>query len=164
LAYGLHLTPLAEQHLIVNGATDADLAWFRDHGSTDGAICGNDYYAASEVEHMGDGSRRQSGVRLGYYHLARQYHERLGVPVMHAETNAEEPSAVDWLVRQWTDVLRLRREGFPIRGFTWYGLVNHVDWDSTLTRDDGRENRCGLVDLQRQPNPVYHAYRRLVRA
>jgi beta-glucosidase len=162
LVYGLELPPIAANHLLAYGATDADLAWFGERGSTDGAICGNDYYANSEIEHLADGSVRRPGVRLGYYHLARQYHDRLGVPVMHAETNAEEPGAVDWLTRQWTDVLRLRREGFPIRGFTWYGLINHVDWNSTLIRNEGRENRCGLVDLERRPNPAFDAYRRLI--
>jgi len=162
LSYGLDLDPLAAAHLLAHGATESELAWFGEHGTRAGAICGNDYYATSEVEHGTDGPPRPSGVRLGYYHLARQYHERLGVPVMHAETNAEEPGAGEWLTKQWTDVLRLRREGFPIRGFTWYGLVNHVDWDSTLTRDEGTENPCGLVDLQRRPNPVFHVYRRLL--
>jgi hypothetical protein len=61
------------------------------------------------------------------------------------------------------DALRLRREAFPIRGFTWSGLVNHVDRDSALTRDEGRENACGLVDLNRRPNPAYDAYRQLIR-
>lgn len=162
LAYGLEPAPIVRDHLLANGATRADLAWFRAHGSRAGAICGNDYYETSEVEILADGSRRRCGVRLGYYHLAKQYHDRLGVPIMHAETNHEGERAVDWLHEQWTDAVRLRRDGIPIRGFTWYGLVNHVDWDSALTRNDGRENACGLVDLARRPNPVFHAYRRLI--
>jgi hypothetical protein len=99
---------------------------------------------------------------MGYYELAQQYFQRLGRPILHSETNAEGPDAIDWLRRQWTDVTRLRREGFPIRGFTWYGFVNHVDWDSVLVADHGRENRCGLVDLERKPNPVHTAFASLV--
>jgi beta-glucosidase/6-phospho-beta-glucosidase/beta-galactosidase len=162
LVYGLEPAASVRDFLLANGARPADLDWFAAHGSRDGAICGNDYYARSEVELSADRSERRRRVRLGYYHLAKQYHERLGVPIMHAETNAEGAGAVDWLHEQWTDALRLRREGVPIRGFTWYGLVNHVDWDSALTRDEGRENACGLVDLNRRPNPAYHAYRELI--
>jgi beta-glucosidase/6-phospho-beta-glucosidase/beta-galactosidase len=75
-----------------------------------------------------------------------------------------EDSAAEWLAAQWAEVSRLREEGLPIRGFTWYGLVNHVDWDSVLVRDDGRENACGLVSLDRRPNKTYEAYRRIAEA
>jgi hypothetical protein len=108
-----------------------------------------------------DGRLRSSGVRLGYYELAHQYHDRLRLPVMHTETNEAGRGAAAWLESQWTDIVRLRREGFPIRGFTWYGLVNHVDWDSTLTRDSGRENACGMVSLARRPNARYRRFREL---
>ena len=76
LSYGLDLDPLAAAHLLAHGATESELAWFSEHGTRAGAICGNDYYATSEVEHGTDGPPRPSGVRLGYYHLARQYHEQ----------------------------------------------------------------------------------------
>ena len=49
---------------------------------------------------------QECGERFGYYILAKQYHERLGLPIMHTETNAED-DAVDWLYRQWTSTLRL---------------------------------------------------------
>ena len=162
LAYGRELTPLVRDYLLAHGASDDELAWFREHGSDAGCIAGNDYYDVSEKEIGADGSPSDRGVRLGYYHLARQYHERLGVPIMLAETNMAGDGAVDWLLRQWTDVIRLRDDGVPIRGFIWYGFVNHVDWDSTLTRNDGRENACGLVGLDRQPNATHAAYRDLI--
>jgi beta-glucosidase/6-phospho-beta-glucosidase/beta-galactosidase len=162
LVYGRDLPPAVRDYLLGNGATEADLAWFRTHGSDAGCIAGNDYYDVSEKEVGADGTLVDRGVRLGYYHLARQYQERLGVPVMLAETNKEGGEAVDWLLRQWTDTVRLRDEGLPIRGFIWYGFVNHVDWDSGLTRNDGRENSCGLVGLDRRPNATHAAYRQLI--
>jgi len=152
---------VVRDYLLAHGATPEDLAWFEEHGSSEGCICGNDYYEGSEKEVAADGSFR-GGVRLGYYGVGRQYCERLGVPIMLAETNMDGEGAVDWLLRQWTDVTRLRDEGVPIRGFIWYGFVNHVDWDSTLTRNDGRENTCGLVSLERVPNATHEAYRRLI--
>ncbi len=161
LAFGRDLPEVVLRHLRNHGADRAELRWFRDHGSDENWIVGNDYYATSELMVGADGQLRSSGVRLGYYELAHQYHDRLRRPVMHTETNAAGSGRSRWLESQWTDIVRLRREGFPIRGFTWYGLVNHVDWDSTLTVDAGRENACGLVSLARRPNPTYRRFREI---
>jgi hypothetical protein len=130
-------------------------------GREAGWIAGNDYYLTSEQEIGLDGVLRPSRTRLGYRELARQYHERLGVPLMHTETNMDGAAAPDWLASQWAAVNEARADGIPIRGFTWYGLVDHVDWDSTLTRDQGNENHCGLVGLDRRPHPVYQQFRDL---
>jgi hypothetical protein len=162
LVYGRTLPGVVADHLITHGATRADLQWFERNGSDEGCIVGTDYYATSELELGANGLLKSCGVRLGYYELAHQYFQRLGRPILHSETNAEGPDAIDWLRRQWTDVARLRREGFPIRGFTWYGFIDHVDWDSVLVADHGQENRCGLVDLERNPNPVHAVFASLV--
>jgi hypothetical protein len=164
LAFGRDLPDVVASHLVANGATRDELRWFGHEGSDQGWIVGNDYYATSELQIGADGRLRSSGVRLGYYELAHQYHERLRRPVMHTETNSDGRGAQAWLESQWTDILRLRREGFPIRGFTWYGLVNHVDWDSVLTVDAGRENACGMVSLARRPNRIYRRFRELTTA
>jgi beta-glucosidase/6-phospho-beta-glucosidase/beta-galactosidase len=161
LAFGRSLPAAVRAYLIQRGIDADELAWFEKHGAEANWIVGNDYYETSELEIDRHGRFRPSGVRLGYAALARQYHERFGLPIMHTETNMEGSRARAWLAAQWTDVLRLRADGVPIRGFTWYGLVNHVDWDSTLTEDAGRENSCGLVSLDRKPNDVYADFRTL---
>jgi beta-glucosidase len=161
MAFGRELPDVVVRHLVEHGAARDELRGIVRVGSDENWIVGNDYYATSELQIGADGRLRSSGVRLGYYELAHQYHDRLGLPVMHTETNAEGRGAEAWLESQWTDILRLRREGFPIRGFTWYGLVNHVDWDSTLTVDAGRENACGMVSLARRPNRIYRRFREL---
>jgi beta-glucosidase/6-phospho-beta-glucosidase/beta-galactosidase len=162
LVYGRRLPDVVRDYVLANGGSEEELAWFEEHGSDAGCIAGNDYYAVSEKEVLADGTLVDCGVRAGYYRVGREYHERLGVPIMLAETNMEGDGAVAWLHRVWTDAIRLRDDGVPIRGFVWYGFVNHVDWDSTLTRNDGRENTCGLVSLQRVPNATYAAYRQLI--
>jgi beta-glucosidase/6-phospho-beta-glucosidase/beta-galactosidase len=162
LAYGRPLPGFVADHLLAHDATRADLAWFERHGSDEGTIVGTDYYAGSERAVRPDGSLGPSGVRLGYYHLARQYHARLRRPIMHAETNAEGAGAVEWLLGQWAEVGRLRADGVPIRGFTWYGFVDHVDWDSALREDNGRQNQCGLVGLDRRPHPVHAVFSELI--
>jgi beta-glucosidase/6-phospho-beta-glucosidase/beta-galactosidase len=162
LVYGRRLPDVVRDYVLANGGSKDELAWFQEHGSDAGCIAGNDYYAVSEKEVLADGTLVDCGVRAGYYRVGREYHERLRVPIMLAETNMEGDGAVAWLHRVWTDAIRLRDDGVPIRGFVWYGFVNHVDWDSTLTRNDGRENTCGLVSLERVPNATHAAYRQLI--
>jgi beta-glucosidase len=162
LYYGRALPGLVADYFLRNGAERSELRWFEHHGSSESHIAGNDYYAACEKEVGVDGLAHACGERSGYYTLAREYQERLGVPIMHLETNNAEADAVDWFERQWTDVVRLRRDGVPIRGFTWYGLVNHVDWDTALRESNGRENPVGLVNLRRQPTQVWAAYRSVI--
>jgi beta-glucosidase/6-phospho-beta-glucosidase/beta-galactosidase len=53
---------------------------------------------------------------------------------MHTETNIKEPHSVKWLMRQWANVYRLKQDGIPIIGFTWYSLTDQVDWDTTAKR------------------------------
>lgn len=57
---------------------------------------------------------------------------------------------------------RLRDDGVPIAGFTWYSLVDQVDRDSLLRQDAGNVNPFGLFDLDRRIRPVGEAYARLV--
>ena len=81
---------------------------------------------------------------------------------MHTETNVAEPNAVAWLEKEWANTVRLKQDGVPIIGFTWYSLTDQVDWDSTLREDAGRVNALGLVDLDRNVRPVGRAYRQLI--
>jgi beta-glucosidase/6-phospho-beta-glucosidase/beta-galactosidase len=69
---------------------------------------------------------------------------------------------VQWLWKQWTNVLRMRRDGIPVLGFTWYSLTDQMDWDTQLTEKHGRVNACGLYDLERNPRPVAAAYKQLI--
>jgi beta-glucosidase/6-phospho-beta-glucosidase/beta-galactosidase len=101
---------------------------------------------------------------LGYYGLTRQYYSRFRLPIMHTETNQmEELRATHWLERQWANVLRLRQEGYPIIGFTWYSLTDQVDWDIGLREKRGRVNSNGLYDLNRKIRPAGSEFQRLVR-
>lgn len=86
---------------------------------------------------------------------------------MHTETNNRdsgngEKDGRAWLEKQWSNLVRLKTDGVPILGFTWYSLVDQVDWDSALTNDAGNVNQYGLCDLQRRVRPVGEAYRELI--
>ena len=96
--------------------------------------------------------------------MARDFYRRYGMPFMLSETNIDGRAANRWLAETWNDAMTLRAEGLPIRGFCWYGFLDHVDWDSRLTRDRGVVNHCGLVSLDREAHPVGEVYAGLARA
>ena len=83
---------------------------------------------------------------------------------MHTETNTfDDKRNPTWLWKQWLNVLRMRQDGVPVLGFTWYSLTDQIDWDTGLVEKNDRVNPCGLYDLQRQPRPVAAAYRDLLK-
>jgi hypothetical protein len=69
---------------------------------------------------------------------------------------------VRWLWKQWANVLRLRNDGIPTVGFTWYSLTDQMDWDTALREDNGRVHPVGLYDLDRNIRPVGRAYRSMI--
>jgi beta-glucosidase len=165
LTYGRRPAEPVVTWLTENGLGEDRLAWFAEHGSSEGCIVGHDYYAGNEWLVDADGATRQvTGERRGYAAVAREHDAHFGLPFMLSETNWEGPAAAAWLARTWNDTLQLRREGVPIRGYIWYGFVDHVDWDSALRVAAGTVNACGLVDLDRQPHPWGEIYRDLARA
>jgi hypothetical protein len=164
LTYGMEPSELALRWLGENGLTDAALAWFLDHGSAAGAIVGHDYYAGNEREVFAPGRSRPVRSPEGYGSLAREFHARLGLPFMLAETNHDAGGAVAWLAAVWNDALALRDEGLPIRGVCWYSLTDQVDWDTALAEVNGRVSPLGLVDLERRLRPVGVAYAALAEA
>ncbi len=100
---------------------------------------------------------------MGWYGITRGYYERYYRPVMHTETNvlvAEEGPR--WLWKQFQNVLRMRSDGVPVLGFTWYSLTDQIDWDIALAEKRGTVNPCGLYNLDRKPRPVAEAFRMLV--
>jgi hypothetical protein len=126
---------------------------------------GNDYYWTNEHLVLPDGATRASGEVFGYAVLTHQYHERYGLPVMHTETNIRDDGAgaADlWLWKQWANVLRVRNDGVPVVGFTWYSLTDQVDWDTALREENGHVDPVGLYDLDRNIRPVGRAFKRLV--
>ena len=167
LCYGHDVSTMMYDYLTSNGMTHDEYRWFGGHGSriTPACIMGNDYYAANE--HMvppGDAPLYSAGLVYGYYILTRQYFDRYHLPVMHTETNQRGgPDAVRWLRNQWLSFLRLKEDGVPLVGFTWYGLLDQVDWDSTLRNDAGQVDPLGLYDLDRRIRPVGEAYKTLIR-
>ncbi|RYF55548.1 MAG: glycoside hydrolase family 1 protein, partial [Cytophagaceae bacterium] len=129
-------------------------------------IMGNDYYQTNEHRVLADGNTVGSGEVFGYHVITTQYHNRYRLPVMHTETNLWQgprgDEAVNWLWKEWANVLRVRNDGVPIVGFTWYSLTDQIDWDTALRENNGNVNPLGLYDLDRNIRPVGQAYKQLI--
>ena len=150
-------------YLMDNGMTREEYRWFMSHGLGNRIIMGNDFYEHNEQVVVPGGGSTPAGEVFGWATITRQYYERYRRPVMHTETNTMDAErAPRWLWKEFFNVLDLRRQGVPVLGFTWYSLLDQVDWDSALTQDRGVVNPLGLFDLQRRPRPVAAAYRELL--
>jgi beta-glucosidase/6-phospho-beta-glucosidase/beta-galactosidase len=164
LTYGHQPTVQMYQYLLDNGMTRAEYEWFVDHEVRTRCVMGNDYYVTNEHLVHEDGSLEPSGEVFGYYVITHQYFSRYHLPVMHTETNLQDAQAApSWLKKQWANVYRLKQDGVPVIGFTWYSLTDQVDWNTSLRDDAGVVNPLGLADLDRKLRPVGHVYRELIR-
>ncbi|MEY2466057.1 MAG: hypothetical protein QOD03_578, partial [Verrucomicrobiota bacterium] len=147
-----------------NGMTREEFMWFMQTPAAGFQIMGNDYYGHNEKLVLPNGKVTFGEDVLGWYLITLRYYQRYYKPVMHTETNTFLPDAApNWLWKQWVNVLRMRRDGVPVLGFTWYSLGDQMDWDTQLAEKNGRVNACGLFDMERKPRPVAAAYRELIR-
>jgi beta-glucosidase/6-phospho-beta-glucosidase/beta-galactosidase len=165
LCYGKDVSARMYQYLTDNGMSREDYGWFQQHGRAlkPHCIMGNDYYITNE-RLVSQGARlSRAGEVFGFYVIARQYFDRYHMPVMHTETNlADAEKSPLWLWKEWANVIRLKQDGVPIIGFTWYSLTDQVDWDTALCENNGHVNPLGLYDLDRKIRPVGEQYRRLI--
>jgi len=163
LTYGQPLCVTMYEYLLDNGMTRAEYHWFLENHVKHHCVMGTDYYVTNEHMVYPDGSVLPSGEIFGYYVITHQYFSRYRLPVMHTETNfMDAEQAPAWLRKQWVNMHRLKQDGVPIIGFTWYSLQDQVDWDTALREDDGTVNPLGLCDLDRRLRPVGYAYGRLI--
>lgn len=166
LNYGMRINSEMYEYLMDNGMTRDEYHFFLDNHLKHHCIMGSDYYNTNEHLVSKDGSTRLSGEIFGYEEITTQYYDRYVLPVMHTETNIKEgpngDEAVYWLWKEWANVLRVRNNGIPIVGFTWYSLTDQVDWDTSLCENKGHVDPLGLYDLDRNPRKVGKAYKHLI--
>lgn len=162
LIYGTPISVPMYEFLLSNGMTKEEYNWFMNNASKVRCIMGNDYYITNEHLVKADGSTTASGEIFGYAVITHQYFNRYKLPVMHTETNLREPLSVEWLKKQWTNAYQLRQDGVPLLGFTWYSLIDQVDWDTALREDNGNVNTLGLYDMDRKIRPAGKAYKKII--
>jgi beta-glucosidase/6-phospho-beta-glucosidase/beta-galactosidase len=166
LNYGNRVNSDMYEYLLDNGMSREEYNWFLNHRLKQHCILGNDYYSTNEHRVFADGHTESSGEVFGYSEITRQYYERYGLPIMHTETNMRQgptgQEAVQWLWKEWANVLRIRNVGIPTVGFTWYSLTDQMDWDTALRERNDRVHPVGLYDLDRKIRPVGQAYKKLI--
>ncbi|WP_324674481.1 family 1 glycosylhydrolase [Hymenobacter sp. GOD-10R] len=162
----LYAHPLDAEVLLFcldNGMTRDELKWFMAGEPPGYQIMGNDYYGRNERIIKPNGDWCSAEDVLGWYTMTRQYYERYRKPVMHTETNTfKAEDAECWLWKQWVNVTRIRKDGVPVVGFTWYSLLDQIDWDISLAEKLGTVNPCGLFDLDRKIRPVGESYKMML--
>ena len=158
-----------------HGFSDFDLHWFQRNAQTLD-IVGLDYYEHTEVElyTTPEGYYRQRELRppLGLYQAAQGYWAKYHIPLMVTETSVGGPDEVKiaWLEKSLADVRRLRAEGFPIIGYTWWPAIDHLDWDGALLHQTGHIHPVGIYRLERRadgtlerlPTGLRDAYRTFI--
>jgi beta-glucosidase len=162
LNYGRRVGSGMYEYLIDNGMTEEEYDFFLQVSLREHCIMGNDYYVSNEHLLVDEERAVFAGEVFGYYVVTKDYYNRYNLPVMHTETNKEEPDAERWLWKTWTNIQRLRDDGVPLCGMTWFSLTDQVDWDSALVHDNGRVNPLGLYDLSRNIRPVGRAYKEII--
>lgn len=160
--YGYPLNVSMYEYLLQNGMTKDEYRWFLNNQVKARCVMGNDYYVTNEHLVFPDGHTQAAGEIFGYYVITHQYFRRYKLPIMHTETNLKMPASKEWLLKQWANVHRLKHDGIPVLGFTWYSLQHQVDWDSALRNNAGNINELGLFDLDRKIMPVGEAYKKLI--
>ena len=163
LIYAHPLSDPMRKLLLQQGISPGDIDSLENREVPRRSILGVDYYEWNERLIDRDGKPLALGELFGWYVIANQYWERYRRPMMHTETNKPDADgAPRWLWRQWHNVQLLARAGVPLVGFTWYSLVDQVDWSIALSDPLGIVYPVGLFDLNREARTVGLAYKQLI--
>jgi len=136
------------------GLSEPDLSWINSNRWAPDVI-GLDYYSHTEtqLESINGALRQRKPERpLGLYGCGMEYWNRYGIPLMVTETSIDGTN-VDrelWLEQTVADCKRLRSEGVPMLGYTWWPFFDNVDWDGALLHHIGKIHDVGLYNLKRQ--------------
>jgi beta-glucosidase len=166
------LWPWLQRH----GASAADLEWFLEAPVTPDLIGLNMYpmFSGKSLSRSSGGLR----MRMPYAspnlveRIAEQYWERYRLPMMISETAARKARRRAWLDGSVAAIRRLREQGIPLVGYTWWPMFALVAWAYRQSDRPQRDylEQMGLWDLdpdpagalQRVETPLVGAYRELV--
>ncbi len=82
----------------------------------------------------------------GFAALIQDYYERYQTPIIITETSAKgaEEVRAHWLEASVAAVKRLRGQGIPVVGYTWFPLFTMIDWDYRTGRQPLANYRLDL--------------------
>jgi beta-glucosidase len=120
--------------LLEHGATEAQLEWLARHPTLPDLI-GVNYYPDLTPRRVAtvDGTPVQVAYNAGVDGLRSvlsAFSNRYDLPIAVTETSIEgdDETRSSWLVDSAAAVLDLRERGTDIRGYTWWPLMDFVDW------------------------------------
>lgn len=75
-------------------------------------------------------SRRIHRDGFNFEQLIRRYYERYRAPIMITETSARghHGERSQWLAFSLATIKRLRTQGIPVIGYTWFPMFTMIDW------------------------------------
>lgn len=95
------------------------------------------------LHHAREGQKILEFTHPDFVPLAKQFqaiYERYDLPLLIAETGAENDQRAPWLEMITHETLKARKNGVPVDGLCLYPVVNHPGWD------DDRHCHNGLWD------------------
>ncbi|HEX5237613.1 MAG TPA: family 1 glycosylhydrolase [Sphingomicrobium sp.] len=163
LIYAHKVSPRMRKLLSGQGIDEKDIDRLANRAVPRRSILGIDYYEWNERLIDRQGQAKALGELFGWYVIADQYYQRYQRPMMHTETNkTDADGAPRWLWRQWHNLQLLANDGVPLVGFTWYSLVDQIDWSIALSEPIGLVYPVGLFDLNREARTVGLSYKHLI--
>jgi beta-glucosidase len=165
-------------YLTGHGVGDDELGWFRDQAVVPDVI-GVNYYPAFTTARFRPGQDEPEPVEAGTAGLEevlREFQERYRRPVFLTETSraGDTEARRQWLHDSVGLVRRLRAEGLPLVGYTWWPLFALVDWKYRETTDPVERwlLPMGLLELEpdgagvlrRVPTGLVEEFRKLAGA
>lgn len=159
--------------LVENGADEDRLATLAAC-SPDWDVLGVNYYPWSNrkiVRRRGGTHRAVSeGDPADLDDLLRLVHGRYGLPLMVTETSApgSHLDRARWMRETVGAVRRVRSEGLPVVGYTWFPMFTMIEWKYRWSRKGLNDHllHLGLFDVKprrgrmdREPTPLVDAYR-----
>lgn len=99
-------------------------------------LLGMNFYPQWSTRQIGVDSRGRLAYRIadktgaGFADLVADYFQRYNIPIMITETSAFGKDAVrsQWLETSVAAVKRLRGQGVPVLGYTWFPMFTMIDW------------------------------------
>jgi beta-glucosidase len=120
--------------LLRHGMSEADLDWHRSRPQVLDIVGTNYYPEVSQrklVRYEDELLQRPiSGRGEGMKRSIKQFAERYGKPVMVTESslNGTIAERAQWLREAAVAVAEARAEGLPLVGFTWFPVLDLIDW------------------------------------
>ncbi len=140
LCYDLITGRLEHNHLLFswllrNGAAPDDLRKLQEN-KIELDIIGMNFYPQWSTKQIYLDKRGRVAFREtepegdGFDELIRHYHDRYQVPMMITETSAvgSDEIRLKWLKSSVASIKKLREDGVPVVGYTWFPLFTMVDW------------------------------------